>query len=493
MLWATLFLASATLSAMAYPTDSPISEPPNIVLASPDDMDNAIGALDISETSQEDGDCEPEVETTAFRVKRSDEQEQQQPRRCSNQNFIRFGRASAGVTSELDSPGNKEGNFIRLGRGGKSNDNFIRLGRQNKDSNFIRFGRDKSDSFIRFGRGKTDNFIRFGRGRTDNFIRLGKGKVDNFIRLGKGKPDNFIRFGRGKQDNFIRFGRGMKDNFVRFGRDGLSNVDDSYLDSDFVPNDNTLRVSRGGNSDSNFIRFGRGGSNFIRLGRGNDAEITEREERSRANNFVRFGRNYDDEDFLRLSRSGNSNDLRRGKLTDRNFIRLGRSESQYETQDTDENSVRSSRSNTNRNFIRLGKRTDQSLQNHLLRFGRDVEQIDEMPVLSSTESNQSDLENKTDKEEYRHSRNKRSLSFPNEEDTTEDSSDYPIIIGSNNYGEKQTSGDPKTPFGYYSPLTSGIPNYILGPELAVLAPLSNGAESKRAKARDHNRNYIRLG
>ncbi|KAJ9586426.1 hypothetical protein L9F63_019926 [Diploptera punctata] len=466
-----IFICVTSWCISAYPTDNPISEPPNIMLTSPDD----ITALDVS--AQDDGDCDLQEESSPLPMKREDVQGNPPPiRRCRSQNFIRLGRAGFDPTSELEIPDE----YIRLARAGKSNGNFVRFGRGSKGSNFIRLGRDKSDNFIRFGRGKTDSFIRLGRGKSDNFVRLGREKPANFIRFGRGKPDNFIRFGRGKQDNFIRFGRGMRDNFVRFGRDGESNFEDTFSDAEEdISNENVLRMARGGKPDSNFIRFGRAkGSNFIRLGRANENEQMEREERGKGNNFVRFGRNFDDEDFLRTGRSG-SNDLRRGKLTDRNFIRLGRSGGQYEIEDTreynsDESSVRSGRSNNDRNFIRLGKRADENL----LRFGRDVEQIDDMPVLSSTESNQSETENKTD---HQQSRDKRSVSYSGSTDTTEESSDYPALA--------------KMPFGYYSPLTSGIPNYILGPELAVLAPLSNGAESfsKRSKARDHSRNYIRLG
>nr|AAR19420.1 FMRFamide-like peptide precursor [Periplaneta americana] len=482
------------------------------VLDGTNTIDN-VAALDISE---DEDDCEPESSITSLPLKRAEEQNQPPPvrRRCSNRNFVRLGRGHDFDQDDVNSSGEKDESLVRIGRGGRSNDNFIRFGRGGKNDNFIRFGRggkqdnfirfgrDRSDNFIRFGRGKTDNFIRFGRGRSDNFIRFGRGKSDNFIRFGRARPDNFIRFGRGKQD-FIRFGRGNS-NFVRFGRDDSSNVE-TFDTEEEATTDSTLRVGRGGKSGSNFIRFGRArpSSNFIRLGR-RDEEVTQREERGRpSNNFVRFGRQTEDDDkFVRLSRSGNSNELRRGKLTDRNFIRLGRSGPSYdekEQENEDGNSVRLGRSenpSNSRNFIRLGKRAlDQNLlvDEHLMRFGRDVEQIENTPVASSGEPSRSDTDNKT-KENYQQSRSKRSISF-SEEDSSEDSSDYPVMIPNSAYDDVKIPSpsveDSQIPFRYYSPLSSGIPNYILGPELSVLPPLSN--ESKRGRGDGHNRNYIRLG
>lgn len=86
--------------------------------------------------------------------------------------------------------------------------------------------------------------------------------------------------------------------------------------------------------------------------------------------------------------------------------------------------------------------------------------------------------------------------FPAEDETPDDSSDYPVVLSNNAYDDDKTSStldDSQIPFRYYSPLASGLPNYILSPELSVLAPLTNGGETKRVKGDGHSRNYIRLG
>jgi hypothetical protein len=411
-----LTLAWAAVAA-SYLTDNPITEPPSIVLAAPDDMDNMAALRN---------DCDPEKS-----MRGAEEQGQPSPdsRQCSSAVYVRQQEGnSVDSVSERISPGETE-------RGG-------------------RFGRG----------GKQENFIRLGRGRSDNFIRLGRGRTDNFIRFGRGRDDNFIRFGRNKQDNFFRFGRDMRDG---------NNRDETDVNSkEELSTSNNLRIGRGGKSDSNFIRLGRArpSSGFIRLGRTNEG-LTQRRSNS---NFVRFGRQIYEDKFDRRSRSSGNSDLRRGKLTDRNFIRLGRSDKRGKSQ----------------NFVRFGKRAEEEEQ--LVRFGRDVAHTGDTPALPSGDSAPNDNDNKTRK----HIRSRRSVIFPAEDETPEDSSDYPNIISNNAYDDDKISStldDSQIPFRYYSPLASGLPNYILSPELSVLAPLTNGGETKRGRGDGHSRNYIRLG
>ncbi|PNF21595.1 hypothetical protein B7P43_G12720 [Cryptotermes secundus] len=422
--------------AASYRTDNPITEPPSIVLAAPDDVDNmaALGS-----------DCEPEKS-----IKGAEEQGQppSDRRQCSS-----------GEANSVDSAPERY-TLGETGRGGRATDNYIRFGRGGKQDNFIRFGRDRSDNFIRFGRGRTDNFIRFGRGR----------------------QDNFIRFGRNKQGNFFRFGRDMREGNDRDETDANS--------KDELSTSNNVRFGRGGKSDSNFIRLGRArpNSGFIRLGRRND-ELSQPGEIRRSNsNFVRFGRQTNEDKFERLSRSSGSSDLRRGKLTDRNFIRLGRSGPLYNdvtegesNEKYEERLGRLDKRGKTQNFVRFGKRSDEDEQ--LVRFGRDVTHMGG----SASGGNG----NNTTK----HIRSRRSVTFPAEDETSEDSSDYPVVLSNNAYDDKisSTLDDSQIPFRYYSPLASGLPNYILSPELSVLAPLTNGGETKRVKGDEHSRNYIRLG
>jgi len=466
-----LVLVCAAVAA-SYPTDIPITEPPNIVLTAPDDVENSIDNIATLD------DCETEKVMSPVSTKRNeDEDEPPVRRRCSSRVFVRLGRgSSADPASELESSGEKDTGLLRLGRGRTSDDNFIRFGRGGRNDNFIRLGRDRSDNFIRFGRGRTDNFIRFGRG----------------------KSDNFIRFGRGRQDNFIRLGRDMENSY---GSDENFNLEDTYTNpEDEISSSSNLRIGRGGKLDSNFIRFGRArpsGSNFIRLGRSND-ELTQPEESGLTNrNFVRLGRQIYEDNPVRLSRSsGNNDDLRRGKLADQNFIRLGRSGQpalQYNDNRERKRLGRYNGPSNSHSFVRLGKRAE---QRRLVRFGRNVQQTEDAPTSSHGDSAPSDNGNKTTKVEYQQNRKRRSVTFSNEDETPEDSSDYPIIISNGAYDDNKMSSsfdDSQIPFRYYSPIVSGIPNYILGPELSVLAPLRIGAEIKRGQVNGHNRNYIRLG
>jgi hypothetical protein len=269
--------------------------------------------------------------------------------------------------------------------------------------------------------------------------------------------DNFIRLGRA--GNYIRFGRGGQDNFIRFGRD----------EADASPK-HDLRVGRGGKSDSNFIRLGRArpSSGFIRFGRADDETAGPPQMRRSNGNFVRFGR-----EAARRSRSSANGDLRRAKLTDRNFIRLGRSGQQHDDDDTEGESAY----RYEERFGRSGKRGETP---NFVRFGRDVARTATLP------SGDSD----------KHIRSRRSLMPSAEDDTPADSSDYPMIVSKNAYDDDQSSSaldDAQITFRYYSPLAPGLPNYILSPELSALAPSTIGAETKRTEGDGHNRNYIRLG
>jgi hypothetical protein len=449
----------------SYPTDNSITEPPNIIFPEPNDVDN-IAAMT--------GEREPE--------KRSEEMDEPSDQQhLSSRIYVRLGRGgSMDPASELDLAGEKDTAVFRLGRGEKSNDNFVRLGRSGTNNHFVRLGRGNKD----------DNFIRFGRGRTDNFIRLGRGKSDNFIRFGRGRQDHFIRFGRGREENIFEFEKNKKNS---------KDLEDTDVNSgDELSTSRNVRAGCGRKSDCNFIRFGRA-SSFAQLGPGSN-EVTNPEERGTAeNNFVRFGSQPYKDNFVRLSRSSANNDLRRGKLSDRNFIRFGRSDQQYndnrEEESSGENEERFGRSNkpgSNQNFIRLGKRQEaRDKQKNFVSFGRDVGHLQDIRTVLTGYSTPSDVtNNKT------YTRSKRSATFSDEDETPEDSSIYPDIISRSAYDNDKISSsidDSQKPFRYYSPLTPVIPNYILGPELSVLAAVGNGAQEKRGKREGQSRNYVRLG
>jgi len=449
--------------ATSYPTDNPITtEPPNIFLPELNDVDNMAALIDerVPEKTGEEQDEPPDHHHLSSRI------------------YVRLGRGgNMDPTTQLDLTGEKDTAVFRPGRGGKPNGNFVRLGRRGTNNNFVRFGRGNNQ----------DNFIRFGRGRTDNFIRLGRGKSDNFIRFGRGRQDNFIRFGRGKEEIFSEFERNMKN-----GKD-LEETDVNSEDE--LPTSSNLRVECGGNSCMT--------NSFAKLDHGNP-EVTGPEEIARAKrNFVRFGRPVYTDNFLRLTRSSANNDLRRGKLSDRNFIRFGRSEQHYNDEgkkersgETEETFGRFNKHGNNQNFIRLGKRLEaRNLNGEFVRFGRDVGHIRDIQAVLTGDSTPSDIKNNT-----KNVRSRRSVTFSEEDETPEDSSVYPVIISKSAYDDaaddnkiSSTFDNSQTPFKYYSPLTSGIPNYILGPELSVLASLGNGAQTKRGKEDSRSRNYVRLG
>jgi len=417
--------------------------------------------------------------------KRSEVQDEPPDRQhISSRIYVGLGRGGdMDPTAQLDIAGEKDTAVFRPGRGGKPNGNFVRLGRSRTSNNFVRFGRGNNQ----------DNFIRFGRGRTDNFIRLGRGKSDNFIRFGRGRQDNFIRFGRGKEENFFEFERNMKN------RKDLEDTDVNSEDE--LSTSSNLGVGCGGNSESSFIRCGMTNS-FAQLDHGNP-EITDPEERARAKrNFVRFGRPVYTDNFLRLTRSSANNGLRRGKLSDRNFIRFGRSEQHYNdikkerSGETEETFGRFNKHGNNQNFIRLGKRLEaRNLNEEFIRFGRDVGHLRDIQAVLTGDSTPSDIKNNT-----KNVRSRRSVTFSEEDETPEDSSGYPVIISKSAYDDadddnkiSSTIDNSQKPFKYYPPLTSGIPNYILGPELSVLATLGNSAQTKRGKGDGRSRNYVRFG
>jgi len=455
--------------ATSYTTDNPITGPPNIFLPELNDVDNTAALIDehVPEKTAEEQDEPPDRHHLSSRI------------------YVRLGRGgNMDPTAPLDLAEEKDTAVFRPGRGGKPNGNFVRLGRSGTNNNFVRFGRGNNH----------DNFIRFGRGRTDNFIRLGRGKSDNFIRFGRGRQDNFIRFGRGKEENFFEFERNMKN------RKDLEDTDVNSEDE--LSTSGNLRARCGGNSESNFIRSCMTNS-FAQLDHGNP-EVTDPEERARAKrNFVRFGRPVYTDNFLRLARSSANNDLRRGKLSDRNFIRFGRSEKHYTEErkkersgETEEILGRFNKHGNNQNFIRLGKRLEaRNLNEEFVRFGRDVGHLRDIQAVLAGDSTPSDIKNNT-----KNVRARRSVTFSEEDETPEDSSVQPVIISKSAFDEadddnkiSSTFDNSQKPFKYYSPLTSGIPNYILGPELSVLASLGNGAQTKRGKEYGLSRNYVRLG
>ncbi|GFG30878.1 hypothetical protein Cfor_10283 [Coptotermes formosanus] len=463
----SVFLALVCAAvAASYPTDNSITEPPNFLLPEPNDVNDITALTD---------ERQPE--------KMPEEQEEPADRQhLSSRIHARFGRTSQVYpAAELGLAGEKDIPLFRLGREGKTNDNFVRLGRSGTNNNFVRLGRSN----------KQDNFIRFGRGRTDNFIRLGRGRSDNFIRFGRGRHDDFIRFGRGNDENLFDFERSMKNS---------KDLEDTDVNSEeeLFPKGN-LRVECDGESDNNFV-LSRRANSLARLCRGN-SEITNPEERGRPkSNFIRFDSLVHKDNILRPSRSSANNDLRRGKLSDRNFIRFGRSDKHYNDNREEAGSAeagerlgRSNKHSNNQNFIRLGKRLEARKEDEeFVRFGRDVEHLQDIRTVLTGNSTPSNIKVNT-----KYVRSRRSVTFSDEDETPEDSSVYPVIISKSAYDDEGTTSstidNSQKPFRYYSRPTSGTPNYILGPELSVLASLDNGAQVKRGKEDGHMRNYVRLG
>lgn len=148
------------------------------------------------------------------------------------------------------------------------------------EKNFVRLGRD-GEEYSRYLRSEK-NLIRFGR--NDNL------KGNGFIRLGRSEK-GLIRFGRNDNSDAMRFGR-RGDKFIRFGRNN-GGVDDAksadsflvannrnVLDNSFQPPVPISRPSR----TSNYIRFGRGGDKgFLRFGKKDDE--FDSEEKSETTEF----------------------------------------------------------------------------------------------------------------------------------------------------------------------------------------------------------------
>ncbi|XP_071453151.1 FMRF-amide neuropeptides [Hetaerina americana] len=370
-----------------------------------------------------------------------EEEEGRREMRGSLNNFMRFGRTSAGR------------NFIRLGRdrgddgsaagsGGAGERGSSETGRE-REVDFSRTERDKLDrNFLRFGRGSDNNFMRFGRGPNNNFMRFGRGPSNNFMRFGRGAGNNFMRFGRGPNNNFMRFGRGPNNNFMRFGR----------------------------GADNNFMRFGRGsGNNFMRFGRTPASDLNR--------NFLRFGRRGTESE--ENEGEGGLSRVYRANL-DRNFMRFGRS--------------------NNRNFIRLGRGPG----NNFMRFGRgmEVEEEDdngsgEQEALDQKNGESKDVETRAnglseafaekvsrktpgDASEVS-SRSKRSA--PEE---VEESLGYPLP-------DSTAEETLENPYGSPSLIgTSPLSAYLFSPELLMLHSLNKDSEDGRYK-RNRNSNFIRFG
>ncbi|KAK4887153.1 hypothetical protein RN001_003424 [Aquatica leii] len=108
------------------------------------------------------------------------------------------------LMDDLESEYDDDDQFARPTRSQDKNDNFVRFGRGNSD--FIRFGRDPY-KYNREMRGNDQNFLRFGRSVDSNKKRSkrsveaqNKRGSDNFLRFGKSGDDSFIRYGRNKNE-----------------------------------------------------------------------------------------------------------------------------------------------------------------------------------------------------------------------------------------------------------------------------------------------------
>lgn len=101
--------------------------------------------------------------------------------------FVRFGRGMTTNPEDFDYE-----DLSRHTRSGLllNNDRFVRFGRGNSD--FLRFGRDRSSNFLRFG--KKDDQDWSGRKKREVY-KEGKRRND-YDR----KNDNFMRFGRAKYE-----------------------------------------------------------------------------------------------------------------------------------------------------------------------------------------------------------------------------------------------------------------------------------------------------
>ncbi|KAF5277600.1 hypothetical protein FQA39_LY06093 [Lamprigera yunnana] len=105
---------------------------------------------------------------------------------------------------DLESEDTDNDRFARPTRSQDKNDNFVRFGRGNSD--FIRFGRDPF-KYNREMRGNDQNFLRFGRS-VDSQKQRSKRSVEVQNKRGS---DNFLRFGKSGDDSFMRYGRNKND------------------------------------------------------------------------------------------------------------------------------------------------------------------------------------------------------------------------------------------------------------------------------------------
>ncbi|XP_055836645.1 FMRFamide neuropeptides [Episyrphus balteatus] len=259
---------------------------------------------------------------------------QRQKQQAANTNFMRFGRdkslmrfgkrqvESMPTEQALESfaPGTRfERSNGAEGVRDSRGDNFMRFGRSGSGSKFMRLGRSPSSDFMRFGRSPSSDFMRFGRTPSD-FMRFGRTPSD-FMRFGR-TPKDFMRFGRTPSD-FMRFGRASSD-FMRFGRTPSDFMRFGRTPSDFM---------RFGRTPSDFMRFGRTPSDFMRFGR------------TPSTNFMRLGRSQ-----TGMMRSAKSEHLARSDM-DKNFMRFGRPDSFLRF-----GRASSTNADTNPNFMRFGKR-----------------------------------------------------------------------------------------------------------------------------------------
>lgn len=223
---------------------------------------------------------------------KSDNTEIEARRRSAlDKNFMRFGRAGAGLMRFGRSPSDEpeddsvpmrmrknDKNILRFGRAG----NLIRFGRNEK--NLMRFGKRNGDfdsddydndaneiedygemPLLKYPDGKGIQIIRLGRSSSESESNEAPDNVQSSPerteeRNGVKKNDkNIVRFGRA--GNVMRFGK--RGNMMRFGRGGNEPPRKFYkAPNQFYQN----RAIRANLKDRNLLRLGRAG-NLIRFGR----------------------------------------------------------------------------------------------------------------------------------------------------------------------------------------------------------------------------------
>lgn len=140
-------------------------------------------------------------------IKDNSEDIEARRRSALDKNFMRFGRGGSDLflqkhVLDPDDVDYSDNEFNRPQRTLNKNGNFIRFGR-GKGSDFIRFGRDPS--YFREIRGRDKNVIRFGRSVP---LKRNKRNANDvlFNEEEKRRTNNMLRFGR-NNGNFMRFGR----------------------------------------------------------------------------------------------------------------------------------------------------------------------------------------------------------------------------------------------------------------------------------------------